>query len=348
MAAAGRGRPGPACHYRSPDGDRQRTEADVVVVGAGAAGLYAALSRRARRSARRARLGDAARRVGQLLGAGRARRRARPRGLARAPPTRTPSPPAAAPCGRSAARVLSRRGARRARATSRSSASTSTPTVDGTLALGLEGGHSVRRIVHAGGSATGRRITRELSALVAQEPRIDVLEDHRVTGLLVAPDDGRCVGARHRRRRWRSPRGRSSSPPAAPPRCGRRTTNPPGTIGSGCCSPTRPAPRSPTSSSCSSTRPPWPPADELGGRRSTASSSPRRSAARARASLDADGERFVDELAPRDEVARAIQVRMRETGARAALLDMRAVDPTLFPNVVAALRDAGLEPDAAS
>ena len=33
----------------------------------------------------------------------------------------------------------------------------------GNLALGLEGGHSRRRIVHAGGSATGRRITRDLS-----------------------------------------------------------------------------------------------------------------------------------------------------------------------------------------
>ena len=34
----------------------------------------------------------------------------------------------------------------------------------GELALGLEGGHSQRRIVHAGGAATGRRIIRQLSA----------------------------------------------------------------------------------------------------------------------------------------------------------------------------------------
>src|SRR6185312_12044720 len=53
----------------------------------------------------------------------------------------------------------------------------------GRLALGLEGGHSVRRIVHAGGAATGRRITRQLSALVAEHPRIDVLEDCRATAL---------------------------------------------------------------------------------------------------------------------------------------------------------------------
>ena len=35
---------------------------------------------------------------------------------------------------------------------------------DGTVELGLEGGHSVRRIVHAGGSATGRRLLRTLAA----------------------------------------------------------------------------------------------------------------------------------------------------------------------------------------
>ena len=38
----------------------------------------------------------------------------------------------------------------------------------GHLALGLEGGHSVRRVVHAGGSATGRRVVRQLSALAAE------------------------------------------------------------------------------------------------------------------------------------------------------------------------------------
>ena len=43
---------------------------------------------------------------------------------------------------------------------------------DGGLALGLEGGHSKRRVVHAGGSATGRRVVRQLSALVAEDPRI--------------------------------------------------------------------------------------------------------------------------------------------------------------------------------
>ena len=62
----------------------------------------------------------------------------------------------------------------------------------GALALGLEGGHSVRRVVHAGGSATGRRITRDLSALVAQDPRIAVHEGRRAIRLLTAEE--RCAG----------------------------------------------------------------------------------------------------------------------------------------------------------
>ncbi len=59
---------------------------------------------------------------------------------------------------------------------------------------------------------------------------------------------------------------------------------------------------------------------------------------------DSGGERFVDELAPRDEVSRAIQARLHVTGERSVRLDMREVDPGLFPNVVGALREAGLDP----
>ena len=59
---------------------------------------------------------------------------------------------------------------------------------------------------------------------------------------------------------------------------------------------------------------------------------------------DAAGERFVDELAPRDQVARAIQGRMLQTGVDSVGLDMRRVDPGRFPNVFSALREAGLDP----
>jgi L-aspartate oxidase len=56
-----------------------------------------------------------------------------------------------------------------------------------------------------------------------------------------------------------------------------------------------------------------------------------------------DGERFVDELAPRDAVARAIFRLMRETGADHVDLDMRHVDSARFPNVFSALSEAGLD-----
>jgi L-aspartate oxidase len=60
--------------------------------------------------------------------------------------------------------------------------------------------------------------------------------------------------------------------------------------------------------------------------------------------LDAAGERFVDELAPRDEVARAIFRTLAEQEVGFVSLDMRRVDPARFPNVVTALREAGLDP----
>jgi L-aspartate oxidase len=53
----------------------------------------------------------------------------------------------------------------------------------------------------------------------------------------------------------------------------------------------------------------------------------------------------VDELAPRDQVAAAVEELMTRTGASSVGLDMRHVDPALFPNVVTALRNAGIDPE---
>ena len=61
------------------------------------------------------------------------------------------------------------------------------------LSLGREGGHSRRRIAHAG-DHTGREIETALLAAVAAEPNIEVLEDHLALDLLVIPDaSGRAV-----------------------------------------------------------------------------------------------------------------------------------------------------------
>jgi L-aspartate oxidase len=59
---------------------------------------------------------------------------------------------------------------------------------------------------------------------------------------------------------------------------------------------------------------------------------------------DAAGERFVDELAPRDRVALAIQAELERSGRPAVMLDMSSVDVARFPNIAAALDDVGLDP----
>src|SRR5579872_6151673 len=50
--------------------------------------------------------------------------------------------------------------------------------------LGLEGGHSRRRVVHAEGAATGAVIARVLAARVLEHPRIEVREGTRVEELI--------------------------------------------------------------------------------------------------------------------------------------------------------------------
>jgi L-aspartate oxidase len=54
---------------------------------------------------------------------------------------------------------------------------------DGTLALGLEGAHGHRRILHANGDQTGRELARVLRARVRSHPRIHVVEGVRVRAL---------------------------------------------------------------------------------------------------------------------------------------------------------------------
>jgi len=58
--------------------------------------------------------------------------------------------------------------------------------------LGREAAHSRRRVLHAGGDATGAEIERSLVARVHEDPRIDVYEGSFAIDLLVAA--GRCAG----------------------------------------------------------------------------------------------------------------------------------------------------------
>ena len=65
---------------------------------------------------------------------------------------------------------------------------------DGSLALGLEGGHHRKRILHAGGDATGRMVTSFMISKVINNPRIDIFENHSVIGILQENDQ--CYGVR--------------------------------------------------------------------------------------------------------------------------------------------------------
>ncbi len=65
-------------------------------------------------------------------------------------------------------------------------------TRDGVLELAIEGGHSLPRVVHAGGDATGAEIERALAAAAHALPGIDVHERCFSVDLIVA--SGRCVG----------------------------------------------------------------------------------------------------------------------------------------------------------
>ncbi|MHB1810592.1 MAG: L-aspartate oxidase [Solirubrobacteraceae bacterium] len=208
----------------------------------------------------------------------------------------------------------------------------------GRLALGLEGGHSVRRIVHAGGSATGRRMVRQLSALVAADRSIAVLEGDGARARALLNADGRCCGVA-------CADGRSLLARAVVVCTGgaaalwSRTTNPPGSVGSGLMLAGSLGARladlefvqfHPTAVTGVPGREGFLITEAIRGEGATLH--------------DASGERFVDELAPRDEVSRAIAARMRRMGASSVGLDMRTIDPALFPNVVSALRDAGVDP----
>ena len=67
-------------------------------------------------------------------------------------------------------------------------------TVNGALALGLEGGHHKRRILHAGGDATGRWITEFAIKKVLERDNIEIFENTLLLDLLVK--DQECYGVR--------------------------------------------------------------------------------------------------------------------------------------------------------
>jgi L-aspartate oxidase len=191
--------------------------------------------------------------------------------------------------------------------------------------LAREGGHSRRRVVHAGGGQTGKRIAEALVARVRAEPRITVLEDEAVVDLWKA--EGRCVGVVTERRAI----GARATLIAAGGFAAlwERTTNPVGARGDGLVLAYR-AGAALADLEFVQFHPTALVSDGF-----LLSEALRGDGALL---LDEWGERFTDELAPRDVVARAIATRGHAT------LDLRGIERGRYPALMATLERAGYDP----
>jgi L-aspartate oxidase len=206
---------------------------------------------------------------------------------------------------------------------------------EGELQLGLEGGHTRRRIVHARGSESGREITGRLAALVAGAEPIEVRE--RTSALALWSDGGRCAGAITDRGPVQAEATVLATGGAAA--LWRRTTNPWGAIGAGAVMAQAAGADLADFEFCQF----HPTALALPRSRVDGLLITEAVRGEGATLLDAAGERFTDELAPRDAVTAAILARAEADGIDHVGLDLRGVDPSRFPSVFAALGEAGLD-----
>ncbi|HET6849476.1 MAG TPA: L-aspartate oxidase [Gaiellales bacterium] len=215
---------------------------------------------------------------------------------------------------------------------------------DGLPALGREGGHGRRRILHAGGSATGQHIATALIGRVLHEPRIHVMEHAAVLELI--SDGSSCSGA------WvlghdelmAVHAGMTLIATGGAGALFERTTNPPGALGDGIAI----AHRAGAVVTDMEFVQFHPTALAAGARAFLISEAVRGEGAHL---VDAAGERFMlavhpdGELAPRDVVAREIQQRL--AAGRSSYLTLAHLDADgvrrRFPNLVQGARDAGLD-----
>ena len=190
---------------------------------------------------------------------------------------------------------------------------------------GLEGGHSRPRVFSVDGAATGERIAGVLADAVLAAPQIDVSEDEVALDLWVS--GGRCVGLVTDRRAITARAVLLATGGAAA--LWQLTTNPRGATGDGLELAFR-AGAAVADLEFVQFHP-----TALAGTGLLLSEALRGAGALL---VDDEGERFTDELAPRDVVARAV-------GARdVALLDLRPIDRSHFPGLMSRLADAGYRP----
>jgi L-aspartate oxidase len=210
----------------------------------------------------------------------------------------------------------------------------------GDLELAHEGGHTMARVVHAGGSATGVEVERAL--VVAVQKTMAAIHEHAFALDLVV-EGGRCTGVSALFADGTTHVVRARNVLVTTGGAGQLfavTTNPVEATGDGIAMALRAGVAvadiefiqfHPTALSFESM--PRPLLSE---------------ALRGHGALlrDTTGERFVDEMLPRDVVSRAETRRMIELGADHVFLDARHLDQfdQRFPNIALALRQVGLDP----
>ncbi len=215
---------------------------------------------------------------------------------------------------------------------------------DGDYLLGREGGHGRRRILHAGGAATGAAIAEALIARVRSDPRIGVMQNTAAIGL--AGDGAGCAGAwvlGHDELRLVGARMTLLATGGA---CAlfARTTNPPGATGDGIALAHRAGAEVRDMEFVQF----HPTALAGGGRAFLISEAVRGEGAWL---VDGAGRRFMAdldpaaELAPRDVVTQAVQGLIDSGGS--VSLSLRHLDGARvrrhFPNLVAGCAEAGLD-----
>ncbi|HZU72334.1 MAG TPA: FAD-binding protein [Acidimicrobiales bacterium] len=210
----------------------------------------------------------------------------------------------------------------------------------GGLALAREGGHSMARVVHAGGAATGAEIERALVEAV-RATAAALMEGWFALDLLVA--GGRCLGVVALDPGGARREVRASHVVLASGGAGQMfavTTNPAQSTGDGLAMALRAGVAvadvefmqfHPTALH----HPAMP--------RPLLSEALRGHGAVLR---DVDGERFVDELSPRDVVSRAMTARMLAGGVDHLWLDATSLEHfgERFPTIAASLAEVGLDP----
>jgi L-aspartate oxidase len=211
---------------------------------------------------------------------------------------------------------------------------------EGQLLLAREGGHSYPRIVHAGGAATGAEIERALVDEV-RETAAALWERWFAFELLI--EHGRCVGVRALDAAGEVQEIRSRHVLLATGGSGQifsATTNPREATGDGLAMALR------AGVACADV--------EFVQFHPSALYSPRMprpllsEALRGHGAIirDLHGERFVDELQPRDVVARAITAKLLEQNTDYVYLDATGLEDFAerFPTIARDLQQAGLDP----